>query len=342
MITVKFVSADETKILESHYRKASSRLIRERAHAILLSAEGRSVPDISTILRRTEKTIRSWIAGFNAARLSSIFTRYADNANASKLTHEQREEIKQVLQQSPSESGLPREFWTIEGIKSYLKAKFGIVYESDRSYHYLLQFSNLSFKLPSAFDIRRDDAFVEKRIHEIRHEIKPMLHDKDWEVLVSDEVRIVWESEIRRAWLKKGEKTVLKVHRSNDYQSFIGMLNLKTGTPHLYQLAWQNQETIISALKLLLKRYPQKRICLIWDNAKWHKGKLIRQELSADKSLATIHMINFPPYAPDRNPQEHVWRDAKDTIANTDCNSFKETIRIFKKAVLGRTYDYNV
>lgn len=342
MITIKSVSADETKILESHYRKASSRLVRERAHAILLSAEGRKVPDISHILRRTNKTIRSWIIAFNEARLSSIFTRYEDNDNASKLTHEQREEIKQVLQQSPSDSGLPKEFWTIDGLKSYLKAEFGIVYESDRSYHYLLRFSNLSFKLPSAFDIRRDDTFVEKRIKEIRREIKPMLADNSWEVLVSDEVRIVWESELRRAWLKKGEKTVLKVHRSNEYQSFIGMLNLKTRTPHLYQLAWQNQETIIGALKLLIKRYPKKRVCLIWDNAKWHKGKLMQKELSARGSLATIHLINLPPYAPDRNPQEHIWRDAKDTIANTNCDSFKETIRMFKKAVLGRTYDYTV
>lgn len=342
MITVKFVSSEETEILEAHYRKASPRLIRERAHAILLSAEGRSVPDIGTILRRTDKTIRSWITTFNEARLASIFPRYTDNANASKLTHEQREEIKQVLQQPPSNSGLPREFWTIDGLKSYLKASFGIVYESDRSYHYLLRLSNLSFKLPSTFDIRRDDAFVEKRIEEIRHEIKPMLEAKDWEVLVSDEVRIVWESEIRRAWLKKGEKTVFKVHRSNEYQSFIGMLNLKTGAPHLYQLEWQNQKTIIGALNLLIKRYPKKRICLIWDNAKWHKGKLIRQELSVTRSLAPMHLINFPPYAPDRNPQEHVWRDAKDIIANTDCDSFKETIRIFKKAVLGRRYDYMV
>ncbi|MBI2595727.1 hypothetical protein HYW46_03270 [Candidatus Daviesbacteria bacterium] len=30
-------------------------------------------------------------------------------------------------------------------------------------------------------------------------------------------------------------------------------------------------------------------------------------------------MINLPAYAPDHNPQEHVWKYGKDKIANTQC-----------------------
>ena len=342
MITVKSLVAEERDILEDHYKKASSRLVRERAHAILLSSEGRNAVDIADILRRTEKTIRFWIDAFNNERLASIFPRYEGNGNASKLTHAQREEIRNILQQPPSEYGLPKEFWTMSILKSYLKAEFGIIYESDRSYHFLLKFGNLSFKLPSPFDFRRDDAAVEKRIEEIRREISPLLTNDKWEVLVSDEVRIVWESELRRAWLKRGEKTILKTHRSSEYQNFIGMLNLKTGKPHLYALEWQEQKTIIESLKKIRKAYPHKRICMVWDNARWHKGKLVRRELSKGMFLENFHLINFPPYAPDKNPQEHVWKEAKDRIANTSRDSFSETIQAFRRAVLRRRYDYRV
>ena len=190
--------------------------------------------------------------------------------------------------------------------------------------------------------MRRDDAAAEKRIEEIRHEINPLLKSREWEVLVSDEVRIVWESELRRAWLKRGEKTVLKVHRSNEYQNFIGILNLKTGKPHLYALEWQEQKTVIESLKKLRKAYPHKRICMVWDNARWHKGKLLRRELPKGRSLENFHLINFPPYAPDTNPQEHVWKDAKEKIANIITGSFTETIACFTKTVLGRNYDYQV
>lgn len=342
MVTINKLSKEEIKILEQHYRKANSRLVRERAHAILLSHEQRSITDIAQILRRTYKTVRLWIIYFNSERLASIFPRYEGNNNASKLTLEQREEIQHVLQNAPSDYGLPKEFWTVDYLKTYMHARFEVVYETDRSYHFLLRFSNLSFKLPSVFDIRRDDIFVEKRIKEIRKEIEPFLKDDKWVVVTSDETRIVWESEIRRAWLRRGEKTVLKVHRDNQYQSFIGFLDLKTGISHLYSLEWQNQEEIIKALQKLKKQYPNKRICIIWDNAKWHKGSLIREQLSSKGTLSSIHLINFPPYAPDRNPQEHVWNYAKEKIANENYSSFETVIHEFKQAVILSKHNYQI
>lgn len=342
MLRAGTLSKEEIGVLEFHYRISGTRLVRERAHALLLSSEGRGAPDISKILRRSERVVREWIHAFNDKGLSSLFTRYSGNTNASKLTKEQREEIKRVLQQPPNAFGLPKEFWTVEGLKTYVEAQFGVVYESERSYHFLLKFGHLSFKLPSPFDIRRDDVFIEKRMKEIREEIKPFLRNGKWEVFVADEVRIVWESEIRRAWLKKGEKTVLKVHRSDEYQNFIGMLSLKRGQPFLYVLNWQNQEEVIGALTKFQKEIPKKRICLIWDNARWHKGKLLRKELAKGGALESFHLINFPPYAPDKNPQEHVWQNAKEKISNTDYESFAHTVTAFTQEVLGRTYDYKM
>jgi len=333
---------DEEAILVSHYKKSNCRLTRERAHALLLSGQGESPPNIAKILFRAENTVREWIKSFHEKRISSLFTGYEGNTNAGKLTKEQKDEIKKALQQPPSEYGIPKEFWSVDNLKTYIKAKFGVVYESDRSYHFILQFGNLSFKLPSPFDIRRDEKFIETRMEEIRKEIKPFLEDSSWEVFVSDETRIMWENEIRRAWLKRGQKTVLKIHRNRDAQNFIGMLSLKTGKPYLYPIEWQNQKTITAALKQFKARCHKEHICIIWDNAKWHKGTLIRRELSKGKSLENFHLINFPPYAPDKNPQEHVWKNAKEKIANKDMNSLEEIVSSFTKMVLGRKYDYKV
>ena len=177
---------------------------------------------------------------------------------------------------------------------------------------------------------------------EIRQEIKPLLNSPDWVVLSSDETRLVWESESRRAWLKTNQRTILKVNRSRDYQSFLGSLNLKSGKCHLHSLAWQNQEEIIKALKKLKRQYSGKRICLVWDNARWHKGKKLRQELRRKGSLKNFHLISFPPYAPDTNPQEHIWKYAKDRIAHRPTTSFKQKINNFKLSVIHRKFNYQI
>ena len=157
-----------------------------------------------------------------------------------------------------------------------------------------------------------------------------------------DETRIVWESTSRRAWLKTKEKTILKVSRDTQYQSFFGALNFRTKKCHLFQLSWQDQEQIITALTKLVEYYPDKKICLIWDNAKWHKGKLLRKKLKKGQSLERLHLINLPPYAPDTNPQEHVWKYAKDKTANHQHEGFATTLNHFKLAVIHRTFKYSL
>lgn len=304
--------------------------------------KGMKLVDIGDIISRDEHAITRWIKNWDEQRMASIFTGHKGNRNASKLTKEQRQEIKETLEKPPSDQGLPKEFWDVPALKKYVEAKFGTVYESDRSYHFLLKFSNLSFKYPDTFDRRRDDGKIEERITEIREEIKPFLTDPAWEVFASDEVRIELEALTRRAWLKRGKRTIVKVNRKREYQNYIGLLNQKSFTCHLYEVPWQNQEEVITAFAEFKTEYPEKRICIVWDNAGFHKGKLIRRELSKGGALENFHLINFPPYAPDKNPIEHVWNDAKGAIANIQHDTFTETKSAFASHLDGRKFKYQI
>src|SRR5260221_1817116 len=132
------------------------------------------------------------------------------------------------------------------------------------------------------------------------------MENPTWEVFCSDETRIQLEAITRRAWIKKGEKTVLKIQRSDDYQNYLGFLNQKSFQYHVFEIAWGNLVEVIKATGEFIKLYQNKKICIIWDNATCHKGILMRQALSKGGSLERVHLINLPPYAPDYNPIEHV------------------------------------
>lgn len=342
MLSPVRITLEEKELLEDWRRYGMSLLIRDRALAVIINGRGKSAHFISGILSRKEETVRSWLKEFKNRRLSSLFSRYRKNNNAGKLTKEQKQQVKRVLSQPPSDYGIPKQFWQVKDLKRWIKTEFGVVYESDRSYHFLFKLGRFSWKLPDRFDIKRDDELVEKRLAEIRDEIKPFLASDSWVVLASDETRLMWESESRRAWLQTNRKTILRVHRSRDYQSFLGSLNLKTGRCHLHSLSWQNQEEVIKALKRLKRQYPEKNICLAWDNASFHRGDKIKQELKTGGSLTNFHLIAFPAYAPDTNPQEHVWRYAKDRIAHQSTTGFRQKINHFKLAVIHRKFFYRV
>lgn len=337
MIDSASITNEERELLSQYLKKASGS-IRNRTHCILLSCENYTPYQISKVLFVAEKTAREWIKKWHQVRMASLFSGNFKNQNAAKLTKKQKQEIKKALQNPPSEYGIPREFWDISALKSFVSAYFSIIYESESSYHFLFHASGFSFKLPATFDLKRNDEEVQKRVEQIRKTITPLFSDPSWVILAEDETRVEWESVIRRCWLPKGEKSILKIHRESSSQCFIGFLNLKTGKPHVYTVVWQNQKEVIKTLKKIQQEYLDKKLCIIWDNAPFHRGKLMQEALKTE--LKGTLFIALPPYAPDTNPQEHVWQFAKNHIANKVFLSLQAVTRSFKNIVMSRTYSF--
>ncbi len=336
------LSGEEKELLKAYFQKSPLMLIRLKAQAITMRSNGLLISDISKAIFRNSRTIERWIRDFKNYRMASIFSGRVGNEYASKLTRIQKEEIKNVLSQKPSVYGLPREFWDLPQLKKYLYVRFNVVYESDRSYHFLLEFGDLSFKYPDKFNVRRDEKQIENRMEEIYGEIIPYLEDSSWEVFCSDETRMQLEAITRKAWVKKGEKTVLKVERSKDYQNYLGFLNQRTSKCHVFEIAWGKQEEIIKATAEFIKKYPNKKICIIWDNATCHKGILIRQALSKGEVLQRVHLVNLPPYAPDYNPIEHVWNTTKEKLSNNQDKNFEETKQKFMQLTNNQIFPYSI
>lgn len=335
------LSKDEILLLQK-YIHSPVELIRFKAMTVLARSEEISLASFATVLNRSERTITRWVKDYSKKGMSSIFSGMIGNQNASKLTKAQKDEVKLVLSQPPNEYGLPVEFWDTPKLKEYLSAAFGVEYESDRSYHYLLKFSDLSFKYPDKLSPRRNEVLIQTRIEEVRKEIKPLLANPDWIVLASDETRLQLESEIRRAWLVKGKRTIVKTERSNEYQNYLGFLDQRYGNCQVFEIEHGNQLETIKVLEQLLDQYPNKKICVVWDNAAWHKGKLLRSNLSKGKSLERLHLISFPPYAPEHNPIEHIWQYAKSKISNRHQQPFSNIKQEFLNTINRKTFNYKI
>lgn len=305
-----------------------------------MAGNGVAVSAISDVFDRSQYTIRQWLKDWYLHRLASIFTGHEDNVNASKLTPEQKAEIQQALQSPPSDFGLPKEFWDVPQLKQYVEASFGIVYDSDKSYHLLLRFSNLSFKYADTFDRKRDEAFIAERMKAIQTELAPLMKDDDWEVFAADEVRMDQEAIIRKAWLTRGERTIVKVNRKKESQSYIGFLNQKTFRCELFEMPWQKSSEVLKAYEAFLQAHSNKKIAIVWDNAPFHKSLEIREQLKKGGLLERVHLIAMPPYAPDHNPIEHVWNTAKQAVSNIQHESFAETKQAFADFVASRLFRY--
>ena len=316
--------------------------VRLRAHAVLMRDKQVGIPDISDLVFRSERTVTRWLAEFEQRKISSLFSGHVRNENAGKLTRAQKSEVKKVLGQPPDKYGIPKEFWDVPKLKEYVQIEFGVIYESNVSYHFLLKFSGLSFKYPDKLSPRRDEEAIKRKMKEIREEITPLLDNPGWVVLTSDETRLQQEAEIRRAWLVRGKRTVVRTERGKNHQNYLGFLNQESGECWVYEIERGRQEFIIPVLGKLLKEYPGKRVCVIWDNATCHKGTMLREKLGKGKILEKLHLISLPPYAPDCNPIEHVWQYAKSKLANRSGRDFGEVKSSFLNEIDQRKFLYQI
>jgi len=88
-------------------------------------------------------------------------------------------------------------------------------------------------------------------------------------------------------------------------------------------------ECFIKFLRLILRKYKDsKKIYLIVDNALGHRVRKVQKFLSEHEDR--LEIIKIPPYSPDLNEIEKVWREVKkEVVYNTYYPKFEE----FKSAL---------
>ena len=336
------VTLEETAVL-IRWKKRSDNyvLVRMKAEAVLYASEGVSISIIAKMVERTERTVLEWLAEWRATRMCSVLTGHAGNQNAAKLTRTQKEELKAILAQPPSRSGVHAEFWDVPAIRDVVKILFDVEYQSDSSYQLLLRLCGLSFKLPDPFDEHRNEKAITRRMAEVKTQVNALL-DAGWEVYTADEVRLEHEAETRRMWLPRGQRTKLYVDRKKTSQSFFGALSLTSKKVKLYPIEGnQNTEQTILALDRLQRETETEQIAVVLDNARFHHAKALTALYEPGRLLERITPVFLPPYAPDHNPAEHVRNTAKNNTATIQHETPEETLGASAPYVTGRSFDHD-
>ena len=109
-------------------------------------------------------------------------------------------------------------------------------------------------------------------------------------------------------WAKRGIQPKVKSAPTKEKVAFYGFVNPNTGELFTCKSEKFNFETFIEATrKFVKKHYSGKRLAIVLDNASWHKKgvKLIKDD---EELQEMCEFIFLPPYSPDLNPIERVWR----------------------------------
>lgn len=167
-------------------------------------------------------------------------------------------------------------------------------------------------------------------------------------VLVEDESRVQRESSLKSIWFSKGQYPIIKVDQKKEGRSFYGTLNVKTGKCHLWDTDKQNSRHTVDYLKQLEDHYQGMDVLLVWDGAPSHRGEVKKYLKELHKQKRTYHkkrwklqLMYFPPYSPKLNPQERVWKAAKQATTHNSEDSYEDKLYKFRQFITKTKFNTN-
>ena len=141
--------------------------------------------------------------------------------------------------------------------------------------------------------------------------------DENLIVVYQDEVHFQAQATVTAAWYKKGSEPQVKSLPGRSSISYSGFLIQETGELFVCKPEWFNTSTTVQSIRDFLASCPPppgKKYAVVMDNASWHTAmkKMIgfgqfRHPAFYDISDYVV-FIDMPPYSPDLNPIEQVWR----------------------------------
>ena len=159
--------------------------------------------------------------------------------------------------------------------------------------------------------------------------------------MVEDESRVQKESGIKSIWYKRGEYPDIKVTGDRKARSFYGALNVKTGKCHLMDSTRQTSINTVTFLRRIENFYKGKRVLLLWDGAPWHRGEVRKYLKKKTEKKWKLEIKYFPAYSPDLNPQEHVWKEAKEKTTKNSEEEFEDKALKFYKYIVKTKFKTN-
>lgn len=101
-----------------------------------------------------------------------------------------------------------------------------------------------------------------------------------------------------------GKRPNVPCHHIREYRYAFGAVEPKTGDNFFLIMPWCNTTCMNLFLSELSKTYANENILLICDGAGWHKSQNL-------KVPSNIFIEHIPPYTPEMNPIEQIWKELR-------------------------------
>jgi transposase len=283
-----------------------------RIRAVRSVQEGESPEVVARALRITSRAMYRWLAAYRRGGWNALQAKPL-SGRPPKLDDKKLKWIYDtVTQKNPLQLKFTFALWTREMIAALVKKKYGITLAANSVGRLLAQLG-ITCQKPLHRAIERDEALVQKWLKTEYPKIKKMAQKQGADIYFGDAAHIRSDHHAGRTWGRRGETPVVAATGARHGMSLISAITSKGHMRFMIKEKGSvNAAVFIEFLKRLIAG-ADRPIFLIVDRGSAHRAKKTQAFVAA--SGGKLQLFYLPPYSPDRNPDELVWKHLKaDTV----------------------------
>lgn len=153
--------------------------------------------------------------------------------------------------------------------------------------------------------------------------------------MFQDEARFGRISDVRHCWQKKPFRPVVRAMITQQYTYAYGAVSPIDGRFDSLILPHVSGDCMQLFLNEIASRYCAENIIMIMDGAGWHRTSFALPD--------NLKILILPPYAPELNPQEHLWDELREKFFhNRAFDSMEDLERQLEKGLRSLELDRNL
>jgi transposase len=287
------------------YRRHADPAVRQRAHIILMLADGHPWSLIESVLFCSSRTIDRWKHRFEEEGVDAILgqplghpTRWSDEAETV---------LQDALKHSPDQFGYRAVNWTVQLLREHIEKQWRQK-PTDRQVRLRLGKLDYVWKRPRHDLPESKSPRVLRRLRAIRKKVRCL--PTGCVKLFEDETDLLLFPPLRAGWFLRGKPAKVPISGENAKRTVFGTIDAETG--HRLFVAREGACAVDFhvMLRLIRKEYKDKQVVVLLDRASRHTAG-DSESLAAELN---IELIWLPKRCANVNPMDRLWRRGKDAI----------------------------
>ena len=309
-----FLNDQEKSELRIKHKQERDKRICDRIKAVLLYDKGWFIAAIAEALLLSEDAIRDHISEYKESKK----LKPENGGSVEKLSMEQSKLLAEHLK--------IHIYLYVKDIIAYVQSKMKITYTVPGMRNWLVR-HGFSYKKPAIVPGKANAEQQQAWIDEYAKLRQGLPEDET--ICFMDGVHPTHNVQPAYGWIQTGVRKELRANSGRSRLNLSGAIDIINHKVLIQEDTTLNAEATINFLKKVEIAYPtKKRIHLFCDNAAYYRNKEVTKYLTTSK----IQLHFLPPYSPNLNPIERLWKWMKECVIY---NSYYEGFDEFKNAIFG-------